>query len=330
MPRVEFENAVYHVMCRGNRREAIFREDADRELFLRTLAEACARTGWRIHAVVLMSNHYHFLLETPEANLVRGMHWFQATYTIRFNARHRLVGHVFSGRYKALVIDPEDRGHFATVSDYIHLNPARARLCEQGRLVNYAWSSLKWYGMAPRKRPRWLSVRSVLGGLGYSDRATDRGRYVARLEERALEGSEAGNLQELKRGWILGNDTFKERILEMMERTDAKASTERTFRRDHGERVAEAIIREGLAQFGIDVGGMEGLAKGDWRKRVLGHVVKRETCASLSWICSHLHMGSPGYASRMCSNLGDLAKRRDVQKVLKRLTCSKIVQDLSK
>ena len=91
VPRVEFEGAVYHVMCRGNRREAIFRGDGDREMFPGTLEEGCARTGWRVHAFVLMGNHYHLLLETPEANLVRGMHWFQTSYTAHFNARHRLV-----------------------------------------------------------------------------------------------------------------------------------------------------------------------------------------------------------------------------------------------
>jgi REP element-mobilizing transposase RayT len=92
MPRVEFEGAVYHVMCRGNRREAIFHGDEDRELFLETLGEGCARAGWRVHAAVPMGSHYHLLLETPEPNLVRGMHWFQATYTTRFSARHRLRG----------------------------------------------------------------------------------------------------------------------------------------------------------------------------------------------------------------------------------------------
>src|SRR6266853_6938740 len=93
--RVEFAGAVYHVLDSGDRREAIFGDDTDRELFLRTLQEVCTRTGWRVHAYVLMSNHYHFLLETPEPNLAAGRHWFQSTYSLRFNSRHRLRGHVF-------------------------------------------------------------------------------------------------------------------------------------------------------------------------------------------------------------------------------------------
>ena len=126
--RVEFGGAIYHVLDRGDRREAIFRDDADRERFLATLGEGCGRTGWRVHAWVLMSNHYHLLLETPQANLVAGMRWFQTTSTVRFNRRHRLSGHLFQGRYKAVVVDPGQRGYFATLSDYIHLNPVRARL----------------------------------------------------------------------------------------------------------------------------------------------------------------------------------------------------------
>ena len=127
--RVEFEGAVYHVLDRGDRREAIFQDEADRRRFLETLGEACARTGWRVHAFVLMSNHYHLMIETPQANLVAGMRWFQTTWTMRFNTRHRLCGHLFQGRYKAVVVDAEEGGYFSVLSDYIHLNPVRARQC---------------------------------------------------------------------------------------------------------------------------------------------------------------------------------------------------------
>jgi REP element-mobilizing transposase RayT len=90
--RIEYPGAFYHVMARGNRREGIFRGERDRQLFLKTLGNACEMTGWRIHAYCLMSNHYHLFLETPEANLVAGMQWLQNSYTRRFNTRHRLWG----------------------------------------------------------------------------------------------------------------------------------------------------------------------------------------------------------------------------------------------
>ena len=100
--RVEFDGAVYHLLDRGDHQEAIVRGDADRERFVATLGKLCERTGWRVHAFVLMTNHYHLLVETPQANLVAGMRWFQTTYTMRYNRRHRLSGHLFQGRYKAV------------------------------------------------------------------------------------------------------------------------------------------------------------------------------------------------------------------------------------
>ncbi len=106
----------------------LYRDDTDRERFLETLTEVCAGTGWVIHAYVLMDNYYHILLETPEPNLVVGMKWFQGTYTQRFNARNREWGHLFQGRYRAMLVDNGSDAYFPIVNSYIHLNPARARL----------------------------------------------------------------------------------------------------------------------------------------------------------------------------------------------------------
>ena len=102
--RIEYEGAIYHVMNRGDRREAIFLGEEDREQFLKTLGETCQKTGWQIHAYCLMGNHFHVVVETPQANLVAGMKWLLGTYTTRFNRRHKLFGHLFSGRYKSLVV----------------------------------------------------------------------------------------------------------------------------------------------------------------------------------------------------------------------------------
>ena len=172
--RVEFAGAVYHVLDRGDRREAIFTDDRDRQRFLATLGEACARTGWRVHAFVLMSNHSHLMVETPKPNLVAGMRWFaptasapalsrkasaQTTVTARFNRRHRVNGHLFRGRYKAVVVVCEERGYFGILSDYIHLNPVRARLVGlDGRLFDYPWSSYR--GLCSPRGGRHSSSRA--------------------------------------------------------------------------------------------------------------------------------------------------------------------------
>ena len=96
--RVEYEGAIYHLMNRGNLREPIFLNDEDRESFLETLGQTCAKTNWQVHAYCLMGNHFHLVVETPRANLVAGMQWLLGTYTARFNRRHKLFGHLFSGR----------------------------------------------------------------------------------------------------------------------------------------------------------------------------------------------------------------------------------------
>ena len=103
--RLEYAGAICHVMNRGDRKEEVFRDDQDRQRFLATLGEVCQKTDWQVHAYCLMGNHFHLVVETPQPNLVAGMKWLLGTYTSRFNRRHKLFGHLFSGRYKSLVVD---------------------------------------------------------------------------------------------------------------------------------------------------------------------------------------------------------------------------------
>src|SRR6267142_2549191 len=132
--RIQYEGAIYHVMNRGDHSEDIFLGDEDRELFLKTLGEACAKTEWQVHAWCLMRNHFHLVVETPQPNLVVGMKWLLGTYTSRFNRRHKEFGHVFSGRYKSLIVDGSGNGYLKTVCDYVHLNPVRAQLLRVGQM----------------------------------------------------------------------------------------------------------------------------------------------------------------------------------------------------
>src|SRR5215470_20069653 len=133
---------MYHVMNRGDHREAIFEDERDRQRFLDTLSESCQKTEWQVHAYCLMSNHFHLVLETPQPNLVAGMKWLLGVYTKRFNIRHKLCGHLFAGRYKAMHVDGSGNGYLRTVCDYVHLNPVRARLlAPEEPLQTYRWSS---------------------------------------------------------------------------------------------------------------------------------------------------------------------------------------------
>ncbi|MBI5394427.1 MAG: transposase, partial [Verrucomicrobia bacterium] len=123
--RVEYEGAVYHVMARGNERRAIFHSDADRQLFLQTVAGMVLQFGVLLHVYCLMPNHYHLVVETPQGNLSRAIGWLQVTYTVRFNARHRRSGHLFQGRFKAQLVEADDYGQ--ELVRYVHLNPVRSR-----------------------------------------------------------------------------------------------------------------------------------------------------------------------------------------------------------
>ena len=139
--RMQYPGAIYHVMNRGDHREEIFRGEQDWETFLATLSDACRKTGWQVHAYCLMSNHFHLVIETPQPNLVYGMKWLLGTYTKRLNIRHKLCGHLFAGRYKALIVDGSGNGYLRTVCDYVHLNPVRANLLKaDAALQDYRWS----------------------------------------------------------------------------------------------------------------------------------------------------------------------------------------------
>ncbi|MBL4775977.1 MAG: transposase [Mariprofundus sp.] len=135
--RIEYEGAVYHVTARGNARSDIYLSDSDRELFLDALAYVVDRFGWICHAYCLMDNHYHLMIETPQANLSRGMGQLNGIYTQRFNRKHDRVGHVYQGRFKSIVVDKES--YLLELSRYVVLNPVRAGMVESAG--DWPWSS---------------------------------------------------------------------------------------------------------------------------------------------------------------------------------------------
>lgn len=314
--RVEFEGAIYHVMDRGDRLEAIYRDDRDREIFCKTLAEASGRAGWKVHSYVLMDNHYHLLLETPEANLSVGMHWMQATYTIRHNARHRLCGHLFQGRYKAMLVDGDSGGYFLTASDYIHLNPVRAGLvaADQG-LESYRWSSYPALVGDPENRPAWLEAGRILSGFGDGDDEIGRQRYREAMERRVGEergGSalEEDDLKAIRQGWCFGSEEFRQGILDRFGAGGVDVNKSRgPVQASHDVREAARLVEWGLGILGVTEETLPRLAKGDARKIALASLVKSRTLVSNQWLADRLFMG---VASRVSVYCGQAGKRRDV------------------
>ena len=291
--RIDYPGAIHHVMSRGDRRESIYMDDVDRQDFLKTLAEACQKTDWQVHAYCLMRNHFHLVVETPNANLVDGMHWLLSSYTIRLNRRHETPGHVFSGRYKALVVESQAGGYLKTLCDYVHLNPIRAnRIGAQDRLLSYPWSSLVWYVAAKEHRPGWIRVDRLLGEHGIQeDAAAGRQEFERRMEERPMAQEDQEQLKSIRRGWCLGSPQFGDRMLEQMEqRPGENPSAE--VRREIAVGKAERIVAEELARLGWKEEELERRRKNDHGKLAIAARLRKETVLSTKSISARVHLGS--------------------------------------
>jgi len=296
--RVEYPGAIYHVLNRGDRREPIFRDDADRHRFLETLSEACSKTGWQLHAYCLMGNHFHLVLETPQANLVTGMKWFLGTYTSRFNRRHQFVGHLFSGRYKALIVDGRGKGYLHAVCDYVHLNPVRAKLVgAQQPLRAYRWSSYPEYLNVPTRRAPWLRTDRLLGEMRIPKDSTAGRQQFERLMEQRRRAEAPEQWQALRRGWCYGEEQFRAELLEQMSKRMGKhhGGSERL---ESAELKAASLVAEELKRRGWEVAEWERRRKGDEEKIKVAQRLRRETTMTWGWIATQLHMGAPAYAAQ--------------------------------
>ncbi len=307
--RFQYPGAIYHVMARGDGGKLIFESKEDCEVFLARLSEACSSCGWQIHAWVLMGNHFHLLLETPQANLVKGMKWLLGVFSQGWNRARGRKGHVFQGRYKSIPVNDSeaDPSYFRTLADYIHLNPARAGLAggKHGNLASYQWSSLSYY--ATGKHPQWLVTERVLQAFELSRDGRGRRAYLAWLESKADEGGLVSEKAQaaLERGWYLGDDTFKDKLLDLKDAfIGMKMNRERAISvdalREHGERDAERLIMRFADRLGIpdDSVALEKLPKGDLGKAQMALLLARRTTVSRKWMAKRLAMGHPGSVSR--------------------------------
>jgi REP-associated tyrosine transposase len=227
--RIEFPGALYHVTSRGNDRAAIYADDADRRLFLAVLADVIGRYNWRCHAYCLMTNHYHLLLDTPDANLSLGMRQLNGAFTQRSNRRHARGGHVFQGRFHSILVERET--HLLELARYIVLNPVRARMAQAAEA--YTWSSLR-ATVGLEERPPWLTIESVLASFG------SRARYLTFVREGI--GRDAP-WKELK-GTLLGSEGFVEAQRERLDEHVSQNEVPRRERLAHRPRLEEVLSPE--------------------------------------------------------------------------------------
>jgi len=183
--RIEYPGAVYHVTSRGNERRNIFLGDAERRKFLHILEDYHDRYGILIHCYMLMDNHYHLVVETPQANLTKLMHGINSRYTGYFNRKHARVGHLFQGRYRGILVEKD--AYLLELSRYVHLNPVRAKLVDKPE--QYAWSSYSSY-IGKSKEIPWLEYNWILSQFGL-DRSTSRKRYREFVSKAGEESTES-------------------------------------------------------------------------------------------------------------------------------------------
>jgi len=175
--RLEFAGALYHITSLGNERKAIYFDDADFEMFLSLLSKVCEQFNWVVHAYCLMSNHYHLLLETPEANLSKGMRQLNGTFTQAINRKHQRVGHLFQGWYKAIQVDRD--AYLLELSRYIVLNPIRANMVQNPE--DWPWSN--WHAaMGKMSSPSWLATDALLSMFAKQPNAA-RAKYAAFVQQ---------------------------------------------------------------------------------------------------------------------------------------------------
>ena len=296
--RLEFAGACYHVINRGNYRRDLFAGKGAAESFQTCLFEAGEKFGWRVHAFIIMRNHFHLAVETPEPNLSAGMKWLQGTWAARFNRFRGEAGRPFQGRYKALHVEP---GHaLAQVAHYIHLNPVRAKIMPAERLIEHRWSSLALF--AGKNRPNCLEAETVLGESGgLADTAAGWRHYIAYLEVLAEEDTRRRDEKfgRLSRGWMIGSAEFK---ADLKHELVAKGTGKERFELLGADREAqnearaalwEERLRTAATLLGVTLDRLPA-AKSAPEKVRLATVMKTTSSVSNGWLAARLHMGAPG------------------------------------
>ena len=306
--RVEYGGACYHVLNRGNYRRNFFVGEGAAESFQACMFEAAARCEWRVHAFVIMRNHFHLAVETREPNLSEGMRWLQATWAMRFNRFRGEAGRPFQGRYKALHVEP---GHaLAQVAHYIHLNPVRAKAITMEELIGHRWSSLPHF-LKKKVRPACLEPTTILaesGGL--ADTPAGWRRYVDYLgviaeEEVMLREAKFGRLS---RGWAIGSAEFKTDLKK--EFSERGADLERfallggdgDAQREVRMEVWEEKLQAAAKALRVVLGQLPAQKSAPDKVR-LAALMKRTTSVSNGWLADRLKMGPAASVSQYVRRL---------------------------
>ena len=305
-PRIQFPNACYHVINRGNYRSPIFISPRAAAAFEACLFEACDRMGWVLYAHVVMRNHFHVALRTPRANLAVGMQWLETTFATRFNRFRGEHGHLFQGRYLAPLVEPGEV--LAKVINYIHLNPIRAKAVAAAELSAYRHGSFSWFG--GRHRPDFMVRGEWLRTLGFGDDKAGWREYHAYLTWLAAEPAEQKRQGwgTLGKGWAIGSLAWRKSMrqayrLKLGRHLLSRAENGRLDQEEWTLALEAALQLAGknLQQASISA------RSAPWKLRVALHL-RRTTSATIPWLARMLHTGAPSSLRVYLSRLAKVAK----------------------
>jgi len=310
--RIEYAGAFNHILNRGNYRKDLFTIERSGEMFEKTLFEACNRFGWRLHAYVIMSNHYHLCVETLDANLVSGMQWLQSTFANRFNRLVSDRGHVFQGRYKALLIEQGDS--LLRVVNYIHLNPVRAGIVNIQTLSLHALSSFPKFFAKPKKRPGCLENKQWLFLAGNLKPTASGMRCYHEYLEFVKEADPRQRSElygQLCRGWYIGTHAGKKALIKDMQ--EGLIASDFGDLHGFGNDQAEILLNEGLKLLGKTEQDLESdLKMAPW-KITLACWIKAQCGVNNRWFSENMNMGTVCNISKVIALESKKANKRNKQ-----------------
>jgi putative transposase len=296
--RIEYAGATYHIISRGNHRKDLFTVGESGEAFELALFETVKRCGWELYAYVIMSNHYHLALRTPEPNLVAGMQWLQSTFATRFNCFTGERGQVFEGRYKSILV--KENPSLGGLVDYIHLNPVRARMSRLPELEKHALSSFSRY-MAGGAVETGLRREAMLNLHGLPN--TPKGMVLYRNHLELADESNPLKHNELSkrycRGWFIGSKEAKQELALELNHASNSIDSEGVKLKELNEYRWDQLVRKELARVGKIENDIQSSIKGALWKVEIAVKLRTLSTASNPWIAHRLAMGHPNYVSSL-------------------------------
>lgn len=292
--RIEFPGAVYHVLNRGNYRRDLFASAGEAGAFLSALEEAVETFGWRLHAYAVMRNHYHLAVRTPQPNLGEGMHWLQTTFAIRFNRFRDERGHLFQGRYQAMLV--EDDAALARLVNYIHLNPVRAGIVSPEQVASFRWSSLGRFVRGPRSRA--MEAEPWLRALDLTDAPAGWSDYLGYLHQLAADPAEQERqgFSSMSHGWSIGTHAWCRAVA----RDHSHLALQPGFGAEEARSLREAAWEQRLDELLVSSRRSLADAKAEscsapWKLEIAVRL-RRETGAAIAWLAGKLDLGTASSA----------------------------------